>query len=736
LHLAAAITKSRLNKTFSKPVLMGVLLLCSIVLTIVAWYISRNHLKEKTMDRFEYRVSNIQSSIEARMSAYEQVLRSAVGFMNASDTVTRNDWKHYVQTLKLQQFYPGIQGLGFTVRLFPNEVERFTRKIRAEGFPEFTVWPHGARDQYHSIVYLEPFEDRNLRAFGYDMFTEQHRRQAMQRAMDTGEPALSPMVILVQETGKDVQKGCLLYLPVYNLKMPLATVSERRAALKGFVYSPFRINDLMKGILGSVTSDIEFEIYDGRDTNMDRLFYGSHGYTAPTTKNNLSSSRTINVAGHDWTLVITARPGFVSFYEANQPTIIAVAGILVNLLLLFILVKFNSLSTRNRQLAEVYKAEKDRYDIVSQSTNDIIWEWDITGNIVSFNKNYESVLGCQLPGSSLSYDTWISHIHPDDRDRIVKRRSSFLNSGKKFWSDEYRLVKQDGSSIYILDRGRLLYDAANEPARMVGSMINITERKQAEETQRHFNEELEKTVQARTMELQRSNEDLERFAHVASHDLKEPVRKILTYIDLIRHNHQNTLGGDVVMLDRLAKSASRLNQLIESTLAFSKVKYEPQPAQPVDLNIVLQDVKDDLELIISQKGAHIVTETLPTIEGSFILLHQLFYNLVNNALKFSKAGVKPVIKITSQTVADGNNEMMEIKVEDNGIGFSQQYAGSIFQSFVRLHSKDSYEGTGLGLALCKRIVERHGGTIEAIGSAGEGACFIVRIPVKQSGGVI
>jgi CHASE1-domain containing sensor protein len=195
--LAPPVTKTALNKSVIKTVLTGVLLLCSIVLTIVGWYVSRNHLREKTRNRFEYGISNIESAIGVRMSAYEQVLRSAVGFFNASDTVTRADWKRYVQTLRLQQFYPGIQGLGFTIRLFPNEVEGFTKKIRAEGFPQFTVWPGEIRNEYHSIAYLEPFEGRNLRAFGYDMFTEQKRREAMQRAMDTGEPALSSMVILV-----------------------------------------------------------------------------------------------------------------------------------------------------------------------------------------------------------------------------------------------------------------------------------------------------------------------------------------------------------------------------------------------------------------------------------------------------------------------------------------------------------------------------------------------------------
>ncbi|MGV3657066.1 MAG: CHASE domain-containing protein, partial [Chitinophagaceae bacterium] len=406
-----AIKKTDATKSFTRTVLLAVLLVCSIVLTIIAWYVSRSNLAEKTTYRFDYAVSNIQSAIETRMSAYEQVLRNGVGYLNAADSVTRRKWNSYVKTLQLQKYYPGIQGLGFTVRLFGNDLQSFTQKIRAEGYPHFKVWPEEERTEYHSIVFLEPFTGRNLRAFGYDMYTEEKRRKAMQRAMETGEPSLSEMVILVQETGRDVQKGCLLYLPVYFRGKSLSTVEERKAALKGFVYSPFRINDLMTGILGSVAPEIEFEIYDGKSTDTANLFYSSHGYNAKKAAADFSVSRHINVSGNEWTLVFTSRPEFVSSYEQNQPNIIALAGILVNLVLLFMLVKINTLSSRNRVLAERYKAEKDRYEIVSLSTNDIIWEWNIKGDVVSFNKNFELVLGYQLPAAGLSHAVWTSYIH-------------------------------------------------------------------------------------------------------------------------------------------------------------------------------------------------------------------------------------------------------------------------------------------------------------------------------------
>jgi len=229
---------------------------------------------------------------------------------------------------------------------------------------------------------------------------------------------------------------------------------------------------------------------------------------------------------------------------------------------------------------------------------------------------------------------------------------------------------------------------------MVGSMLNITERKQAEDAQKRFNEALEKTVQLRTAELKRSNEDLERFAHVTSHDLKEPVRKLLISVDQIKRKYEPVLGEGVVLLNRLSKSAFRINEMIESILKFSTLNYDSYEAGDVDLNVIIENVTDDLELIILEKEAQLIYQRLPVIEGSPVLLHQLIYNLIYNALKFSKSGVTPIINIESRALQNNGHELVEIKIKDNGIGFSQVEASKIFNSFVRLHSKDRDEGTG------------------------------------------
>jgi CHASE1-domain containing sensor protein len=228
-----------------------IILALSFVVTALAWSISDSAIRTKASERFEFQTADIASAIERRLIAYATALRGGVGLFEAAGQVTRAQWHAYVEALRLQENFPGIQGLGFSLMIAPAELDAHIAGIRAEGFPDYSVRPEEPRDQYSAIVYLEPFDWRNQRAFGYDMYSEPVRRRAMERARDSGEPAISGRVTLVQETDEDVQYGFLMYIPVYRPGMPTTTLEERRAALLGFVYSPFRANDFMNGILGS-----------------------------------------------------------------------------------------------------------------------------------------------------------------------------------------------------------------------------------------------------------------------------------------------------------------------------------------------------------------------------------------------------------------------------------------------------------------------------------------------------
>lgn len=238
-------------------------------------------VKEKTNQQkteyFETRSYLVKTAVNNRILDYIQILKGGKAFIESSDTITRNEWKRYISSLDVDQNYPGIQGIGYTVFIKPDELQKHINEIRASGFPSYTVTPPGKREIYTSIIYLEPFTDRNLRAFGYDMYSEPVRKRAMERAMETGQATLTGKLTLVQETGDEKQPGFLIYVPVYNSKniasSDLLTTEQRRNEIRGFVYSPFRSGDLFNALLPARFSDLNIEIYNGEELTKDALLF-------------------------------------------------------------------------------------------------------------------------------------------------------------------------------------------------------------------------------------------------------------------------------------------------------------------------------------------------------------------------------------------------------------------------------------------------------------------------------
>jgi signal transduction histidine kinase len=268
--------------------------------------------------------------------------------------------------------------------------------------------------------------------------------------------------------------------------------------------------------------------------------------------------------------------------------------------------------------------------------------------------------------------------------------------------------------------------SARELIARVDSNLRIDAARRLEEQER-FTSELRKM----NAMLQQSNEDLRQFAHVASHDLKEPVRKVKVYMGRLQEDSATTFSArSKGYLEKINSAANRMLKMIEGVLHYSTVNSTEQQTEAVDLNRIVRSIESDLELVIGQKKATLHYSQLPAIEGAAVLLYQLFYNLINNSLKFSRADVPCRIEISS--IQDQDQAL--IRLTDNGIGFDQAQAERIFDTFSRLNAKDKYEGTGLGLSLCRKIVLRHGGEIEAAGKKGEGSEFRIRLPLKGGTG--
>ena len=341
-------------------------------------------------DDFTYQAREIMQSIEQRLGTYEQVLRGVRGLYSSSAKVSRDEFHNYVADLSLKHHHAGIQGVGFSLIIPPQEKARHIQAIRKEGFPNYTLRPEGERDLYSSIIYLEPFIERNLRAFGYDMYSEAVRRAAMERARDLDSSSMSGKIKLVQENEHNVQAGFLVYLPVYRNGTPHKTLAERRANIIGWVYAPFRMNDLMDGILGEQINNIDLEIWDGESTSLETLMYDNDGVFSPSlAKPSLYNSiQRMAVIDHTWTIKLHSLPSFDANLDTRQVTVIQLTGALMSLLLSLLVWQLVSGRMRALNLAQELRLSAAAFE-----TQDGIIITDTNGVILRVNRVFAETTG-------------------------------------------------------------------------------------------------------------------------------------------------------------------------------------------------------------------------------------------------------------------------------------------------------------------------------------------------------
>lgn len=308
-------------------------------------------------------------------------------------------------------------------------------------------------------------------------------------------------------------------------------------------------------------------------------------------------------------------------------------------------------------------------------------------------------------------------------DLIGKTVLEVLPQTEKYWIEMYGDVALTGNEARFqnysgaLDRHYDVLAFSPKQGQFVTLFRNVTDAVKNEEKMLRYTKDLEK-----------SNKELEQFAYVASHDLQEPLRKIEAFSDRIKTMLEDSLNEKISdYFDRMLNATHRMRTLIEALLSYSRVSASLE-TERVDLNVILKEAKSDLEFRINEKNAVIeCPQELPTIEADATRMRQLFENLISNSLKFTKKDTPPVISIESKT----NNGNIDIIFSDNGIGFDEKDASKIFEIFSRLHSRSEYEGTGIGLSICHKIVEAHGGNIEAVGKTDEGAKFIITLPISH-----
>ncbi|RYD57935.1 MAG: PAS domain S-box protein [Sphingobacteriales bacterium] len=399
------------------------------------------------------------------------------------------------------------------------------------------------------------------------------------------------------------------------------------------------------------------------------------------------------------------------------------------------------------------KESEQRLKIATEGTGVATWDLNLKTKDIIYTPRLNEIFG-HPHNTVLTHPEMKTQVLAEDLHLLDKAFEKAVHTG--IYGYEARIRWADNSIHWIRTQGRVIFDQDGTPARMLGIMVDITEQKEtseqlraSEEKYRTLAAELEQRVLERTNDLEaanaelvRSNDELEQFAFITSHDLQEPLRKIRTFSNMLSEQDKDKLSDrGRSYLDKVSISAQRMSELIKALLNFSRLRVSQEEFQSVDLNRVLDDVLIDFELLIKQKNARVVNEGLPVIEGIPLQMNQLFYNLLSNALKFTNPELVPRVVLSSHRLSPSElqgypmlnpaYDFVEIIVADNGIGFGQEYADKVFEIFQRLHDRNTYEGTGIGLALCNKIVMNHKGQISARSEEGAGASFHIILPVRQ-----
>jgi PAS domain S-box-containing protein len=752
----------RARRILESPVTAWGILAASLMLTLLAWHLSNQYLAKRTEDRFGYRVSQVKEQIEKRMLEYEQVLRGGVGLFEASSQVSNNEWKTYVENCEPQRYFPGIQAMGVSVPVLPEEKAAHEAELRSEGFPDYQIYPVGKRDFYTSIIYIEPFDWRNQRAFGYDMYSEPVRRMAMDRAIDSGLPTISGLITLVQETADDVQNGFLCYLPFYSRGAEVNTPRDRRAAFLGFVYAAFRVNDLMHGIMGIESDDIKFEIYDAQDTAPDRLLFDSDQlshFDPQSSQSTYSCKIPVTLSGRDWTLFVESRPNIVHAGDGMQSLIVAFGGLTVDLLLFFVIASIGRQKRRTmkfaRQITKDLTENNQLTRSILQQASEAIITVDQQGQIDLFNEAAEDMFGiCAQLAAGSSFDKLLDRMDWQKllelADIAALENQELIIKGLRHAGEPFPCrialgrVTATGQLNYIIivtdETARV--EAAKKIAEVNQQLIDASHKSGMSQVTTGVLHNVGNVLnsvnvstdvllgtlsKSRAPHLRKMAEIFgEHSANLAEFLTNDPRGKSFTdYLEQATLKLSQDHEG-------MTKELHLLHTHVQHIIEIIRVQQGQACGQLLEREEKVNELMEDAMKINMSKNQQYEIEIIrdfddcPCITSDRHKILQILVNLIKNAQEAVRKvdDRKRVIKLKTEHVAD---ECIQMIIEDNGIGISTESLVKVLQfGYTTKHG-----GHGFGLHSCLIAAKQVGGEL-SVESDGEGcgARFTLTLPVS------
>jgi PAS domain S-box-containing protein len=693
-------------------------------LLVVQMYVHKTEQRELEAAEasFAARTDEMTALLGQRLDNYELINRGGVSLFASVDRPSRQQWQDYVSGLNIPQRFPALVGLGYAIYVSPGQLAVLPRSMRLKVLCRVVIRSRGPRDHYGPVLYLEPQNQVNVDAVGFDMFSEPARHAAMQAALETGQARISGQVHLVQDRGAPISSA-LMYLPVFLGGVRPATMAQRRELMRGWVYTPFRFADFVGTALHTTQRrGIRIRLVDVTDPVEVEL------YSDPIQPDPAAFRRSValDAYGRRWRVDFESPPQEALESRIASLRTTRVIGFLAALLLFAVILSLTRTRERAERLAETmsesYRRSELRFRAALQYSAIGKALLDRQGRIVEVNPSLSAILGSER--EALVGTPFGSHFVEEDRAPVRTREMEAFSDGVLRTTRSLRRTDGDVRQAQ-LTFAPVPGEIGQDITRLV-QVEDITDRVRAEAQVLALNRSLEARVAMRTHELTIANRELERFAYSVSHDLRAPLRAIDGFSRLLAERYGEPLGEEGrEYLARVRSAAGRLGELIDSLLKMARLSRGDLRLRPLDLSRIAADVIGELRA--SDPDRRVTVDIAPGLQavGDPGLARSLLQNLLDNAWKFTRH--REDARIEFGRTAEG-----EFYVRDNGAGFDPDYVDKLFRPFQRLHSQADFSGHGIGLASVKRIIERHGGSIRAQGRPGEGAIFHFTLPERAA----
>jgi len=737
-----------------------VVFLC-LILGIVSWIVIRGREIDRTRAEFLASSSDRVAAIKDRLHTSRTLADTLVAFFDSSQEITRTEFRSF--SLSILRNSPFLWAMGWIKWVTDDEVADLVTQARAEGLPDFAMrrprsdgsTPPAPTSDRHAITWFAASLHDGVSPLGIDAYADPARRAVLDRSRTSPDAYATPPIALFSDAA--AERSFVLY----RAKWPR---SRPDGEPEGFMVLSFRVRDLIQdAVTGVKPRPQRIWIFDSEDPDRslcahETLFKpGSDASAAPAVVSRfVDDDRSLDsirrefsehveeellFAGRRWT-VLCASAGNIgrlndSWLPWTVPTLIFASGILLAIYIIAlgkvvegeqkVAASARDLAERNRLLAE----SEERLRLALECGDFGVWDLDLANNSVQWDAGFAAIHGRDPtilggPGSDLRSD-----IHPADINHVSSEIRQAIDTTCDLMVN-YRILWPDGSVRWLQSRARCVKSAEGTPVRLIGVVADITQQHLAQQAMHDMNDILEKRVAQRTRELEATNQELESFSYSVSHDLRAPLRAIDGFSRIVVGSADAGLTPESRrLLGIIRTNAARMAVLIDDLLAFSRLGRHSVRRVEVNMDLLVRDVVRHLTPESAPPRAAIHIEDLPACIGDPSMLKQVWTNLISNALKFTLPGPEASIRVYADTLDD----QVVYWVSDTGVGFDMQYADKLFRVFQRLHRLEEFEGTGVGLAIVKRIVERHGGKVFAHSAVGEGARFGFTIPSEGNEGV-